>query len=194
MKKYNALQAIKELAAEVSKLELQQNREKQRLARSNTQAIFLQPSASGRLEAESEDRQEENLLLMQAFCLYSIAGALPPAESLHFVAMCIDQYIEAQGSLTLDEAFGLRSKQRSGNPSKRYANRQKDLWLLHEIAMLRARSRLSIDDAVAKVYARQDSPPPFGPDALEKKYKREDWRSIEAMYRKIIPRSQQSRE
>ena len=52
------------------------------------------------------------------------AGVFPHIKVLAYFAERIGAYIEAGGTLTLDEAFRLVSRQRAGNPSKQLRTRQ----------------------------------------------------------------------
>jgi hypothetical protein len=66
-----------------------------------------------------------------------LAGALPDADTLLFVATAFYRYVHSDGKLSLDQAFKLKSKPRAGNPARQAAQRQKLLTLLGRMAMMR---------------------------------------------------------
>ena len=81
-----------------------------------------------------------------------LSGALPSPETLLFVAIGLDRYVEAKGDLTLDEAFELRSKRKIGNPSKQRATKNTRLSLLWDMAQQRADDpSLTLPEAAVKV-------------------------------------------
>lgn len=86
------------------------------------------------------------LALLQSYAEPTLAGSSPPAEAAQFIARRILRYLNTRGRLTLDQAFGLRSVQRAGNPSKRQATAQALYWALSEIAFLRVGGRLDQRD------------------------------------------------
>ena len=66
-----------------------------------------------------------------------LSGALPDAETLQFVAIALDKYVTSKGKLSLDEAFGLKSVPKAGNPSRQAAQYQQQTTLLGRMAMIR---------------------------------------------------------
>jgi hypothetical protein len=66
-----------------------------------------------------------------------LSGALPDAKTLEYVAIALNRYVSREGKLSLDEAFGLKSKPKAGNPSRQAAQNQKQINILGNMAMLR---------------------------------------------------------
>jgi len=66
-----------------------------------------------------------------------LSGALPDVESLLFVAIALNNYVTREGELSLDEAFGLKSKPKAGNPSRIAAQHQKMTNMLGRMSMMR---------------------------------------------------------
>lgn len=65
----------------------------------------------------------EVMLRLNCFAAYVKVWRDPPREVMSFIARRFQRYIDAEGKLTLDEAFSLRSTQSAGNPAKRLARR-----------------------------------------------------------------------
>lgn len=66
-----------------------------------------------------------------------LSGALPDAKTLEYVAIALNKYVTREGEISLDEAFGLKSKPKAGNPSRQASQYQKQTNLLGDMAMMR---------------------------------------------------------
>ena len=115
---------------------------------------------------------EHILYASQAF----LSGALPEAETLCFVALSLDKYIRGEGKLSLDEAFGLKSKPKIGNPAKQYAHKNSINGRLFEMAWLRATEEISIEQAALRVWDELDS---TDAGTLTRQYSRGKWSEVE---------------
>ncbi len=73
---------------------------------------------------------------LQAFQVCIFRGIVPPPALLIEVAESFARYTSADGAITLDEAMGLKPKQRQGHPMQR---RQKELELFQRCTMLHGR-------------------------------------------------------
>src|SRR5262249_1299621 len=62
-----------------------------------------------------------DLTWMEGFHSALRNGVFPDVTALVYVANAFRTYVDAAGELSLDEAFGLKSRQRKGNPSKQLA-------------------------------------------------------------------------
>jgi len=54
-----------------------------------------------------------------------LSGALPDVETLEFIAVAFDRYVNSDGTLSLDEAFKLKAKPKAGNPVRQYLRNNK---------------------------------------------------------------------
>jgi len=117
-----------------------------------------------------------------------LMGALPNAETLLTIAIAMNRYVDAEGRLTLDEAFGLVSRHKIGNPSKQRAMRNKRLSLLFDIAMLLAANPdLSMEEAASQVAV--DDPTGNLAETLMRDYRRQGFQKFESSLRAMIPNS-----
>jgi hypothetical protein len=66
-----------------------------------------------------------------------LTGALPDAETLLFVATAFYRYAHSEGTLSLDQAFRLKSKPKAGNPARQAAQQRKMNNLLADMARMR---------------------------------------------------------
>lgn len=115
-----------------------------------------------------------------------LQGALPDAETLEFVAVAFNKYViqkdeeePEKEKLSLDEAFGLKSKQRAGNPAAQYAHHNKLMGLLFDIAMLRTDNPNMTIELAAEHAQRGDESIPV--ETLAREYSRrnaKDWENI----------------
>jgi len=97
------------------------------------------------------------------------AGALPDAETLEFVAIAFNKYVCAEGALTLDEAFGLKSKPKAGNPARQAAHNNKVGLLLFDMAMIRANTKMNLEHAAEAALENEES---ILVETLVREYKR----------------------
>lgn len=72
-----------------------------------------------------------------------LAGGLPNAETLEYIAISFDKYIRKKGEISLDEAFGLKSKSGVGNASALYDKENEVNGLLFKMAYQIAQSKLN---------------------------------------------------
>lgn len=94
---------------------------------------------------------------MQQFQAAIAAGVFPDGRALVYVANCFARYLQAEGRVSLDEAFGLKSTQRAGNPSAALAKDERRNRLCYEIyERLKSAPRESVTVAAEQVLAEQD--------------------------------------
>lgn len=75
-------------------------------------------------------------------------GLMPNPNALIFVANCIAAYLESKGKISLDEAFGMKSKQRVGNPAQHREKQSQDDEFLSRMSQYRADNpSATIEDA-----------------------------------------------
>jgi hypothetical protein len=74
-----------------------------------------------RKRQQNEGPRPGPLDLLEAFNTSIAAGIFPHPHTLAFVASCFNAYLQMKGRISLDEAFGMLSVQKAGNPSKRKA-------------------------------------------------------------------------
>jgi hypothetical protein len=99
-----------------------------------------------------------------------LTGALPDAETLHFVAIALYRYVHSEGTLSLDEAFKLKSKPKAGNPARQAAQYQKQTNLLGRMAMIRGTDpKVSLERAAEEALEGDDS---FQVETLVRAYRR----------------------
>ena len=99
--------------------------------------------------------QEERLQLLNLFSQCVLAGGCPPAESMLFVAICLNRYlaqVDQRKQLTLDAAFGMEATQRAGNPVQQYERQTLVNLALFDMAVLRESAR-SAGRKVPKIYS-----------------------------------------
>ncbi len=107
-----------------------------------------------------------------------LSGALPNAETLAFIAFALNEYVQAEGKKTLDEAFGLKSKPKAGNPSKQFAHKNIRNSKLFDMACLRASNpEISIEEAANQVCS--DKLDLEDAATLKRDYSRHKWGKIE---------------
>ena len=63
-----------------------------------------------------------------------LTGALPDAETLLFVAEAFYRYVHSDGTLSLDQAFRLKSKPKAGSPVRQRTREGKIIGLLFSMA------------------------------------------------------------
>ena len=114
-----------------------------------------------------------------------LSGALPDAKTLEFVAIALNKYVTSEGRISLDEAFGLKSKPKAGNPAKQAARRKKLFTLLGRMAMSRGLDpTITLEQAVEEATEGDDS---FQSETLIREYRRrhcnkwaEEWAKYKA--------------
>ena len=110
--------------------------------------------------------QQARLDILATFVQHVLTGAYPPAESMYFIATCLNRYLQqydayAKGTTrTLDEVFGLMPTQKAGNPVRKDMKRNLKNVCLFEMAVLRVTARSkevhvpSIDEAADAISMR----------------------------------------
>ena len=99
-----------------------------------------------------------------------LSGALPDAATLEFVAVALDKYISSDGSLSLDESFGLKSKPKAGNPVRQAIRRNRiSKYLFSMVDYCRYDPKVSIAKAAEGVLGNNESIPA---ETLEREYRR----------------------
>ena len=107
--------------------------------------------------------------LLQEFRDDICEGKLPSAHVLILVAERFGKYLDAGGDLTLDEAFDLKSKQKSGPPLVRDRKNTERLEILLWIYLRRLDARsngkgLSIDNAASEAVNHFNLDAHFNPE------------------------------
>lgn len=101
-------------------------------------------------------------------------GALPSAKTLEFVAIALNKYVTSEGRISLDEAFGLKSKPKAGNPARQAARHQKLLTLLGRMAMIRGLDpKVTLERAAEEAIEGEDS---FQCETLVREYTRRGYK------------------
>ena len=119
-----------------------------RKARKRTSTL----DAAAAREAEKWKILFDKVLPLLAFSQYYFAGRELPEEATAYIANSIKRYFDAEGKLTLDEAFDLPSVQKAGNPSKLLAAwMDDDDHFVGRIHGKRTAENLSIFKATASV-------------------------------------------
>lgn len=150
---FDPLERIKILTAHVKQLKFQRHFD----------------TVGHRAPKQSDSAYEHLCYARSAF----LTGALPNAETLLFIALSIDRYIEGKGGVTLDEAFQLRSRPKAGNPSRQAATRNEKGSALLDMAFLRAENpRMSLAHAAAGALAKCQKDTNLNAGTLEREYKR----------------------
>ncbi|MDR4468839.1 MAG: hypothetical protein MRJ68_11165 [Nitrospira sp.] len=99
-----------------------------------------------------------------------LSGALPDAKTLEFVAVALNKYVTREGKISLDEAFGLKSKPKAGNPSRQASQRQRQINLLGRMAMIRGTApKVTLEQAAGEALGEDDS---FQVETLVRAYRR----------------------
>lgn len=124
---------------------------------------------------------EKIMYAKQAF----LQGALPELNTLLYIALSFEKYIQGKGDISLDEAFQLQPKPKAGNPSKQYASENHYNNLLFEMACLRADKKISIEDAAFEVCERQEEDAVDMASTLCRKYSSGNWKNIESFIPKV---------
>jgi hypothetical protein len=101
-----------------------------------------------------------------------LSGALPDAETLEFVAIAFNKYVNAEGKLSLDEAFGLKAKPKAGNPARQYAHKNKVTGLLIWMSMFRTHNPKITLESAAEAALRGDES--IKVETLVREYRRRD--------------------
>ena len=99
-----------------------------------------------------------------------LSGALPDAETLEFLAIALSKYVNAEGALSLDAAFGLKSKPKAGNPARQFAYNNKIGYLLFSMAMMRAHNPKMTLASAGEAALNGDESIPV--ETLEREYRR----------------------
>ncbi|SLM46777.1 protein of unknown function [Nitrospira japonica] len=94
------------------------------------------------------------------FCFQALAfGALPDAETLEYVVASFSKYVNSDGTLSLDEAFGLKSKPKAGNPVRQAIRKNAINGLLFSMMCARYQNpRLSLEKAAEGAIKVHGSP------------------------------------
>jgi hypothetical protein len=113
-----------------------------------------------------------------------LTGALPNAETLEYIAISFDKYISQKGQISLDEAFGLKSKPKAGNPSRQYANKTTINNMLFDMACIRRDNpNITIENAALQICEVSNNHDKSS--TLCREYSRGNWADIEALIPKV---------
>jgi len=77
--------------------------------------------ASRRIGTPAQRAEIDALDRLKHFRAALAVGIFPDSHTLAFVAQGFAKYLEGGGKCSLDDAFGLESRQKVGNPAKRAA-------------------------------------------------------------------------
>ncbi len=101
------------------------------------------------------------ILILTCFTDYVlISGINPPVEVAKFIARRFQRYLNAQGKLTLDDAFSLRSIQRAGSPAKSIARKIMVDSALTDIFMRMLIRKITRSQAIAEFLGDHADPVP----------------------------------
>ena len=120
-----------------------------------SEALLLErdyAAISRRIGALAQAEIRDPVELFKAFHASIAAGIFPHPHVLAFIATRLSYYLQKCGDVTLDQAFGLESVQKAGNPAKRDATAQaqyKYCWEMFE--MLRQNPKLTRENVAEKV-------------------------------------------
>ena len=107
---------------------------------------------------------------IQHFSQAVLSGALPDVETLRFVVTSLFKYEQRAGSISLDEAFGLKSKPKAGNPARQYSQNNRLQDLLCRVAAIRVDNpELTLNAAAIRVLGRDKT---FPVETLLRAYRR----------------------
>lgn len=131
--------------------------------------------AATRAEFNDPERRFDpnDLAWMEGFCSALRNGVFPEATALCHTANAFTRYLRAEGAVSLDEAFGLTSRQRSGNPS---TERAKGARLGRYFMAMFERRRDHRDETnlqLAEHAIKALGQPPFGVETLARYFG--DW-------------------
>ena len=121
------------------------------------------------------------------YCRSALAGgALPDAESLEFLLLAFDRYINSEGAFSLDESFKLISKPGVGNPSAIFSKVNQLNSALFEMAWKLAEDPQKIQEQAASEVSAKFSKEQK--EALEnrdlvREYRRHQFKRIENIIR-----------
>lgn len=101
-------------------------------------------------------KTDDNIDLIRQFQLMTFLGLTPKTNLLVGVATCFKKYIDSEGKMSLDEAFGLKPKRKTGHPLKDRLKKESNGRLFYMMWCTRAQTRkdghvLSIEDAAGAV-------------------------------------------
>lgn len=119
---------------------------------------FKQAGDDDLVQMAFAENQEANdaIGVIRQFVALVDTGITPPPHILAAVSSRFRGYKEANGGLSLDEAFGLSRKQRIGHPLKHRAEVEKRgkiihlMWILRQEKMLSGND-ISIEDAAGEI-------------------------------------------
>ena len=108
-------------------------------------------------------------------------GVFPGAKALIYVANCFAMYLESKGEMTLDQAFDLAPKQRSGHPLRRVSKQEKDDEFLSSMAEYRALNpQATIEGAASALYpASENHDAAEYVERMVRYYHERGWRKLE---------------
>lgn len=109
---------------------------------------------------------------LQEFSQAIFCGALPDAETLHFVATAFTKYLDQNGDIDLEEAFGLRAKPKVGKASAVKNWEDKRSAQMRQMSRYRVLEGLSIEKAAQKVSEDWGDSELKHADTLSRAYKR----------------------
>ena len=130
---------------------------------------------------------EQNLVPLDKIRHFTQAlasGALPDASTLTYIVVGFERYVQGEGTLTLDEAFRLKSIPKAGNPARQYARQNHINSKLFDMAWMRAYdANLPIISIEAAAMAVCEDPDLKEIGTLVRQYKRGKWTKIEGLLR-----------
>jgi hypothetical protein len=113
-----------------------------------------------------------------------LSGALPDAKTLEYVAIAFNKYVTRVGEISLDEAFGLKSKPKAGNPSRQAAQHLKMNNLLATMAQLRGGDpKLSLAKSAEMALCGDES---IEAETLVREYRRRGYKREAEAWAKVL--------
>jgi hypothetical protein len=124
--------------------------------------------------------QPDPLDILVSFRTSVANGVFPDPKTLIYVANCFATYLEAKGELTLDEAFKLVPKQKSGHPLKRAGKWEKVDEFLSRMASYRAENpKATIIDAASALCPASENDRENFVELMAYYYKTRGWSMLE---------------
>ncbi len=132
---------------------------------------------------EDLDTRLDPIESIEQFRIAVTNGVVPSPNILIFVCNCFAKYLEANGRLSLDEAFRMKSKQRVGNPAQQRNDRRIKEEYLFRMSQFRAEHpEASIETAAEACYGGPVPDRDQGyVSTMAREYKRDGWTDVERM-------------
>lgn len=102
-------------------------------------------------QTQPQDYENAALDLMKVFRDSIFLGVTPPAVILIYLAQFFDRYLKDSGTLSLDEAFKLKGRNKIGHPLKIRQQEQHEAAIFFGITILRKLKSLSIEAAAGEI-------------------------------------------